>query len=42
MLKDYLKNNNLIITSSKRKVIEDMNKLGLISYRVMTQEEFLD
>ena len=43
MLVDYLKENNLIITSNKKKVVKEMNKTNsLIQYKVMTKKEFLD
>ena len=44
MIKDYLKDNNLIITpnSSKKKVINDINSLDkLVSYKIMDINEFL-
>ena len=43
MIEDYLKENNLIITSNKKKVVKEMNKSSrLIQYKVMTKKEFLD
>ena len=44
MIKDYLKENNLIITpnSSKKKVINEINSLDkLVSYKIMDINEFL-
>ena len=44
MIKDYLKDNNLIITpnSSKKKVINEINSLDkLVSYKIMDINEFL-
>ena len=43
MLKEYLKDNNLIIVpnSIKKKVIKEMNSYDLINYKVMDINEFL-
>ena len=43
MLENYLTDNNLIITSNKKKVVGEMNKLDrLVQYKVLSKKEFLE
>ena len=44
MLKEYLKENNLIIVpnSIKKKTIEEINTYDLVNYKIMDLKEFLD